>query len=183
MALDDEPTRHTYPTGLYGAPVSPAPQYGPQQLGPQEYSTAQFAPPQGFPPVPRKKRSRRVELVVVAVIVLVALGVLGTFAYAKIQASSGPSTATMRSACEKGIRDEYNRRVAGNDSQYVVAALSSIVVSTEVHREDARHYTIDASFTATAAAALVGSIPINVLVSCQISTSGSDVATVSVVNR
>jgi hypothetical protein len=185
MQLDDTGRHHysyfnSQPSSTTSTPAYPV---NPSQFGPQEYSTALFTP-QFTPP---KKRGRKAELIAVTVLVLIALGVGGAFAYAKARAngalSAEPSTATLRSACEKEIRDEFNRRNSANDSRYVIAVLSSIVVEEEVHRDTATHYSINGSFTATAAAALVGSIPMNVLVSCQITTKGDQVVIVAVINR
>lgn len=122
----DEPTQHQYPTGYLGAPPSsstPTPAYRvgpPPQVGPQEYSTGHFTPPQSFPPAPprRKKRSRTPELVAVAVVVLIALGIVGAFAYAKTRdpatTRAAAAAATTPASCDHG-RIGNGQCAAAND--------------------------------------------------------------------
>jgi len=90
----DETSRHAYPTGHYGHPVSPAP----QEYGPQEYR---------MPRPPKKRRTGM--LVLTGIIVLITLGIGGAFAYAKTmhgQQTAAPSSPAARQpanvACEHG---------------------------------------------------------------------------------
>lgn len=116
----DDTSRHGYATGYLGQqpsattptpayPVSGVPVSPPPQYGPREYATAQFGPPPpGFPPVPpRRTKSRKVELIAAAVIVLVAIGIGVAYAVAKSGASPAAApAATGRQpanvACEHG---------------------------------------------------------------------------------
>lgn len=163
-------------------PVSPAPGYGP----PFAYQPWPYQGPPTVAGHAAKRRNRRALIAtlaavfVLAGVVMTALSLAGAATPAGRILHPGPSAADAERECKTAMLNEMQRRMANADSDLAFGTITD--VATEPARKMGDYFVVNGSVSTTITAALIGSVPNTVYLTCMARPSGSQLVT-SVSNR